>query len=205
MSTGSPTTTPATPVLKLSSLLERHPGDPGVSLLHLFGPCAPMRLTAADGETARRVTVRWTPRDRRRNEQTRPFIIDWTNCPQIWGHAAASRTDLASPNTVTEFAAIAVMGLLIHELETAVVEEVLPIGSGGDYNVRVGRKSFQVEASGVKADTTGHETAKRILQKSRQVLKRQKQAFAFVTTFEYKAIGVYSQLLFVPNAATRRR
>lgn len=198
MSAGTPATAPAAgPVLHLSSLQQRHPGDPGVSLLHFYGPCAPMRLAASEGETARPVAVRWAPRDRRRNEQPRQFVIDWADCPGIWGHEAASRTDLASPKTVTEFAAIAVMGLLIHELETAVVEEVLPVGSGGDYNVRVGRQVFQVEVSGITRDDSGKETTDTVSDKKAQVLTHQQVGFVSVTTFAYRTSGVFSRLAFV--------
>ena len=94
------------------------------------------------------------------------------------------------------------MALLVSELERGVLEEVLQIGSGGDYNVRVVGSSdpIQMEVSGVLQDDSGTTTTKRFSEKKAQVLTLRKQGFVSVTVFEHKASGVYSRLAFVTKS-----
>src|SRR5260221_8802327 len=77
-------------------------------------------------------------------------------------------------NEITEKAAIAVMGLLVHELDGLQIKKVVPIGGGGDYTAEASRggQLIQVEVSGIKE---GHPSVSRtrLAEKCGQVLSCQ--------------------------------
>ena len=199
MSTGSPATAPPVPVLYFAALPQLHPANNiGVSLLHSFAPNAAVRLAGAATTASRTISVSWRPRDGRRSEEARTCILDWSGCLGVWSNSPDTITAAVPEQDRTEYAAIAVMALLVHHLEGAEVVGTLAIGSGGDYNLLVKKKTrFQVEVSGIEVDLLGHETRKRVRKKSAQVLKRRKKGFVSVTTFDHQAQGVLSHLRFV--------
>ncbi len=92
------------------------------------------------------------------------------------------------------------MLLLIHELEGAVLTDVLPIGSGGDYLVRYSGYSepVQVEVSGIRVGTQD-EASTRLGKKRRQV---RGVGFVSVTTFQHgQSEAAHSILHFVDPGA----
>jgi hypothetical protein len=98
--------------------------------------------------------------------------------------------------------------LLIHDLEEGVLQTVLPIGSGGDYLVRVsGKASFiQLEASGVRVDETGSASASRLQQRTEQVLTHARTGFVSVTTFSHgPGAVVHSYQHFVRRGRQRKK
>jgi hypothetical protein len=103
---------------------------------------------------------------------------------------------------LTEDAAIGIMALVIHELESATIASVLPKGEGADYEVMVeaeGRE-FEVEVSGIRQDSTqaGSVTSKRLAEKCEQLFVYKSSGFVSVTTFAYSSTReVRSYLHFV--------
>lgn len=91
------------------------------------------------------------------------------------------------------------MALLVHELEGAELQSVLPIGSGSDYLVRVPGAStyIQLEVSGIRLDVGGNLSTTRLHQKSAQVLTHARVGFASVTTFSHLAGAARSWLHYV--------
>jgi hypothetical protein len=79
------------------------------------------------------------------------------------------------------------MLLLIHELEGGVLNQVLQIGSGGDYLINLqGRLDpVQVEVSGIKIGSVG-EASSRLGRKGGQV---RGEGFVSVTTFQRRRNG----------------
>jgi hypothetical protein len=109
---------------------------------------------------------------------------------------------------LTEQAAVAVMALLVHDLEGGIIQRVLQIGSGGDYLVltRRARKPDQVEVSGVQEDTDGSAAKRRLGEKTDQVLTHCKVGFASVTTFAHsQPPTAHSYLHFVRRTRKKRR
>jgi hypothetical protein len=97
---------------------------------------------------------------------------------------------------ITEHAAIGVMLLLIHELEGAVLTDVLPIGSGGDYLVNLSDRPepVQVEVSGIR-EGSASQAATRLEEKRSQI---RGAGFVSVTTFLHSEDGsAHSYLHFV--------
>jgi len=91
------------------------------------------------------------------------------------------------PQDITEQAAIAIMALLIHDLDQGEVLSALPIGSGGDYLVAIRglKKPVQSESSGIRLDATGSESRQRLKGKMAQVVSKSRAGFAAVTTFSH--------------------
>jgi hypothetical protein len=89
------------------------------------------------------------------------------------------------------------MALLIHDLEGGVLQEVLQIGSGGDYFVLVKRakKPIQVEVSGIREDLHGGPSRSRLREKTTQVLTHSKVGYASVTTFSHPAGAIVHSYL----------
>ena len=174
------------PVLELASLPRRHPAR-GDALLHLFGAQAAIRLgldpvQVPAGLLQREVTV-----DRR--SPPAPGVasltvrhIGWGELPQYSEDFLVRVSRIENDHALTERAAYAVMALLIHELEGATVLEVLQIGSGGDYIIRIDA-TLQVEVSGIRNDPHGNLSRDRLAAKRQQVLSRCDRGFASVTTF----------------------
>jgi len=114
--------------------------------------------------------------------------IGWENLSQFSEDYLIRVSKTVNENDLTEKAAIAVMALLIHELEGVTIQEVLPIGSGGDYAIRLGTGGppFQVEVSGIRIDPQGWESSSRLTKKLGQVLSVCACGYASVTTFSWR-------------------
>src|SRR5262249_18012357 len=128
-----------------------------------------------------------------RREETRE--IGWANLPDHVADCERVRIRL-NEHDITEQAAIGIMLLLIHELEGAVLTDVLQIGGGGDYLVRLSGhpEPVQVEVSGIKIGTAS-EASTRLGKKRGQV---RGAGFVSVTTFQYgPAEAPHSYLHFV--------
>jgi hypothetical protein len=113
-----------------------------------------------------------------------------------------------SEHDLTEFAAIGVMALLIHDLEGGVLQNVLPIGSGGDYLVipREAESPIQVEVSGIQVDLNGADSRSRLSRKSTQVLSHSTVGYASVTTFSHPTGPiVHSYLHYVSRPRTTKK
>jgi hypothetical protein len=123
----------------------------------------------------------------------REVVVDWVRKPgknppvqvqrEIGWDAVQDADTLCSQyrvtlndHTLTEQAAIAVMALLIHDLEGGVLQRVVPIGGGGDYFVvpRGAKKRDQVEVSGIREDGRGSTAKRRLVEKADQVLTHRK-------------------------------
>src|SRR5207247_8445523 len=88
----------------------------------------------------------------------------------------------------------------INDLEEGVLETVLPIGSGGDYFVRLKQVShpIQIEMSGLRQDEAGSASRSRLREKTSQVLTHARVGFVAVTTFCHGAeAAVHSYLHYV--------
>jgi hypothetical protein len=110
-------------------------------------------------------------------------------------------------NDLTEWAAIGVMAVLIHHLENAELQTVLPIGSGADYIVQIaGGPPSHVEVSGIREADTGSHPRSRLAEKTAQVLRYNNDGFASVTTFAHGAPAqVHSYLHHVTRPPRKRR
>jgi hypothetical protein len=109
---------------------------------------------------------------------------------------------------ITEDAAIAVMALLIHELEGVTVEEVYPIGSGPDYLVTLKGKGgdLSVEVSGIRVDGTGSESSSRLTKKRNQLLAKKTAGFVSITTFQRLKAGIlHSYLNYVVKSSAGKK
>jgi hypothetical protein len=116
---------------------------------------------------------------------------------------------------ITEDAAIGVMSLLIHELEEVTLQEVLAIGSGGDYAATPsqGGPTVQVEVSGIRDDSSGRMAGARLAEKREQVLKGSPCGYVSVTTFRCPGVeAAHSYLHYVeasgqidPNRKKRKK
>src|SRR5206468_3304386 len=105
-------------------------------------------------------------------------------------------SDILNEQRITEDAAIGVMLLLIHELEGAVLTDVLQIGAGGDYPVRHSGhpEPIQVEVSGIKIGSAS-QASSRFGTKRGQI---RGPGFVSVTTFQHGRTGAaHSYLHFV--------
>jgi hypothetical protein len=176
-----------TPVIELASLPQRHPiGD---ALLIQFGALVVLRLgwdpvQVPAGTLRRRVTVDRLspPAPGTRSQEVRE--VSWCDLP-LYSENYLIRVGRSVPErSITEGAAIGVMALLIHELEGVILQEVLVIGSGGDYLASFkGGAPFQVEVSGIRDEGRAGAAADRLKQKLKQVLSKSPQGYASVTTF----------------------
>jgi hypothetical protein len=181
------------PILELATLTDRHPE---VELLKLFGVQLVLRLCLdpirqPDDTRKRAVTVDWISSKFGSPRQTEVYEIGWSGLPDssIADCTKVKRT--MNEQRITEDAAIAVMALLIHELEGVSIESVLPIGSGGDYLVkhRKRKQGVQVEVSGIREDLLGNRAESRLAEKRAQVLKRSDSGYVSVTTFHHAVHG----------------
>src|SRR5439155_11293190 len=91
-------------------------------------------------------------RRRAKHPVTETLGIGWSGMPNVADEWTRLR-HTQNATTITEWAAIGVMALLLHDLEGCVLQTVLPIGSGGDYLILTnGRHPKQVEVSGIDFD-----------------------------------------------------
>lgn len=179
--------------LQLSTLPTRHPSV-GAALLKAHAFAAVIRLSLdpsrpLDGTMSRAVTVDWkskTAVDVRVIFRT----VGWDGIPNLADECAGFRLTWNDHDT-TEMAAIAVMAVLINDLEGGVLKRVLPIGSGGDYLVLTTKSTGedQVEISGVWRDPNGRPTRQRLAAKCEQVLTHSDGGFASVTAFSHPPEG----------------
>lgn len=173
--------------LELSSLPVRHPVN-GAGLLHEFAPATIVRLSMAPtlraGILSREIEVNWLRRPGHAPEKQVRRYIGWNDQEEL-KKVCEQLPYTKNAQDITEAAAIGVAALLIHDLEGAVLQNVLPIGNGGDYLVRVcGEHSFiQLEVSGLRKDETGSDSRSRLRQKTDQVLTSVRVGFVSVTTF----------------------
>src|SRR5262249_30176938 len=146
----------------------RHPRI-GLAFLKQCGTAAILRLSidplrVPAGTKAREITIDRVTRKQpnARTEEIRE--VGWGNVEAVSEEDCIRLKCAFNEERITEDAAIAVMALLIHELEGVTVEEVLPIGSGPDYLVTLKGKGgrLPVEVSGIREDATGSESSSRL-------------------------------------------
>ena len=113
---------------------------------------------------------------------------------------------LLNEEAITEYAAIGIMALLIHELENVTIRDVLPVGSGGDYAIHIGsaKEPSQVEVSGLLEDPRGSKARYRLRKKCEQVLTHSPTGYASVTTFRYSNHNIVHSYLHYVEAKPRR-
>lgn len=183
------------PIIELATLPSRHPkiGDP---LLDLFGAQLVLRLgfdsrQQPTGTRKREVTIDRIASTAGGVRQTEVREIGWEGLPKFSEDYCIRVARTSNEQDITEAAAIAVMGLLIHELEGVSIESVLPIGSGGDYLVKLhkNKQLVQVEVSGIREDLAGDKAATRLGEKRTQVLNKSASGYVSVTTFYRVANG----------------
>ncbi len=156
---------------------------------------------------SREVTVDWVQKPGKNPAQQLQREIGWEGIANFDASCAQYRIAF-NDHALTEQAAIAVMALLIHDLEGGVVQRVLQIGSGGDYLVlsRRARNPDQIEVSGVQEDASGSAAKSRLAEKTDQVLTYCKVGFASVTTFAHsQPPRVHSYLHFVRRTRKKRK
>jgi hypothetical protein len=133
--------------------------------------------------------------------------IGWDGIADLDTSCAQYRITL-NDYDLTEQAAIAVMALLVHNLQGGVLQRVLQIGSGGDYLVltRRAKKPDQIEVSGLQEDATGSAARRRLGEKIEQVLTHCKFGFVSVTTFaRSRPPTVHSYLHFVRRKRKKQK
>jgi hypothetical protein len=199
--------------LELASLSQRHP-DLEATLLSGYAMMAvirlkldpPQEIPLSLGGVSRRITIS------HRSEG----LVDDSVLEREIGWIDLGFTEIVSnqikntcnSNEITEKAAIAVMGLLVHELEKIQIKQVLQIGSGGDFvanYIRSGRP-IQVEVSGIREGQPS-DSRFRLTQKREQVLKTDPRGFVSVTTFHQIGSGggiVHSFLHYVESSTPSR-
>ncbi len=186
-----PSTPGSPPVIELASLPQRHPvGD---AILNLFGAQTVVRLGLDPVRAPPRTLQRDVTVDRLSppvpcTASVAALQIGWNGLPLFSEDYLLRVSRTANEHDITEKAAIGVMALLIHELEGVIVQEVLPIGSGGDYAIclKTGNAPCQVEVSGIRDEQQGGTAASRLREKLQQVLSQSDRGFASVTTFRWK-------------------
>jgi hypothetical protein len=199
------------PVMELETLPVRHPKT-GSSLLKQCGAALVLRLsidpTPVPKEmTTRAVTLdRISPSaDRARFEEVR--TIGWNGTTGVSDDDCVRLGITFNASRITEDAALAVMALLIHELEGLTVNVVLPIGSGADYilSMRKGEQSVHVEVSGFRDDESGRRSSRRLAEKCEQMLAKCPAGFASVTTFKHGKDAVLHSYLHYVEAPKKER
>jgi len=194
------------PVIELDSLPSRHPKTGAAFLKQCAAACVlrlsmdPTQLPA--GIKVREIVVdRLTPGTAREPWQDLR-LLGWGGTTGVSEDDCVRLSITFNERRITEDAALAIMALLIHELEGLTVERVLPIGSGGDYLLSMRRwgKPTQVEVSGIREDLSGRRSRSRLAEKREQV----PAGFASVTTFSRQgASGVHSYLHYVEKLPLR--
>jgi hypothetical protein len=165
----------------------------------------PTRLPA--GTMSREVLVNWVRNPGKGSPVQVQRVIDWNAVPDAGTLCDQYRLGL-NDHALTEQAAIAVMALLIHDLEGGVLQRVVGLGGGGDYYVITpgSQKVDQVEVSGIREDAHGSEANKRLAKKTGQVLTHCKAGFVSVTTFAHSAVRIaHSYLHYVRREPKKRK
>jgi len=200
--------------IELTDLPTMHPPI-GAGMLHLFALPALIRLSVDPTPLAittmcRKIAVEWKARDGT-PAQTINRVIGWAN---LQNHFVDFDTRVAQlphtlgPQPLTEFAAIAIMALLVSNLERMVLNEVLQIGSGGDYYGMIDLIRFECEVSGIRDAAFPSVAMARLREKTEQLLAHPiESGFVSVTTFAHpttppNGIIVHSFLHFVTRSAT---
>ena len=186
--------------LELSSLPERHPAV-GEALLHQCGPSTIVRLSIdptqqPPGTIYRSIEVDWIAQPANNPAVWADRVIGWNGLDE-WEVLCEQLPMVYNDHLLTELSAIAVFSLLINDLEGGVLQTVLPIGSGGDYLVRLAGADgeVQVEVSGIKDDPGGDRSRPRLQQKRTQVLQHVRVGHVSVTTFSYRAVAIVHSFL----------
>ena len=198
-------------ILELATLPVCQP-HVGEALLrsHAFAAIIRLRLDPTQlpvGTMSTEVAVDWVQKPGRNPGQQLQREIGWNVIADADRCCAQYRLTF-NDHDLTEQAAIAVMALLIHNLEGGVLQRVLQIGSGGDYLVltRRARKPDQVEVSGVQEDSDGSAARGSLGEKTDQVLTHSKVGFTSVTTFAHAQPPiVHSALHFVRRTRKKRK
>lgn len=196
------------PVIELATIDQRHGSS---ILLEQFGAKTLLRLAVVPVRMPQEVLKRTITVDRispasGEERWEEPREIGWSGlsdlrerCEQVLG--------VVNEHHITEFAAIGIALLLVHELEGAVLDEVLPIGSGGDYLVKLSDRPepVQVEVSGIK-EGSASQAASRLGEKRGRI---RGAGFVSVTTFQHGESGApHSYLHFIvpeANVSTSER
>lgn len=199
------------PVIELATLPARHPkiGEP---LLDLFGAQLVLRLSLDPkrqpaGTRKRKVMVDRIASTAGAVRQTQVCEIGWDGLPKFSEDYCIRVARTINEQRITEDAAIAVMALLINELESVNIDSVLQIGSGGDYFLKLSKNKItvQVEVSGIREDLEGGRAESRLEEKRAQVLKKSDSGYTSVTTFHRAANGgPHSFLHFVEKEDPKR-
>lgn len=197
------------PILELATLPARHPK---LELLNLFGAQLVLRLRLdpirqPDDAQKREVMVDRIASTTGSVRQSEIRTIGWSNLPKFSEDYCIRLMYTINERRITEDAAIAVMGLLIHELEGVRIETVLQIGSGGDYLVTLSKNKqwVQVEVSGIREDLAGHKAESRLAEKRTQVLEKSEAGYVSVTTFHRAANGGPHSFLHFAEKGDRKR
>lgn len=197
--------------LGISRLAELHPE------LALIENCATqliLRLSVdptAIRSGERRREVRGEHRPRHDPDTATEFkrLIEWEGLSPGAEDRCRRYRNTVADETLTEWAAIGMMALLIHDLEGGTVRGVVRQGVGGDYVVSLGgdEAGQQIEVRGIREDRTpsGSITAARVREKREQILRYRQTGFVSVTAFAYSdTAGVYSVLHFVKRPGRLR-
>jgi hypothetical protein len=179
-------------ILELATLPTAHPRC-GAALLLQCATSTIIRLSVdptalSPGTMSRAVAVDWLARPGSGTPVQEQRAIGRSGLANGSGAAAVQWRQTIPSQDITEQAAIAVMALLIHDLAQGEIDQVLEIGSGGDYLVLVRdlKRPVQAESSGVRIDANGAESRRRLTKKKEQVLQRCRAGFAAVTTFAHR-------------------
>jgi hypothetical protein len=144
----------------------------------------------------RSIEVSWLKRPGKGQETKVQREIGWDNLKRL-ERVCEQLPFTKNAHDITEGAAVGVAALLVSDLEGAILQSVLPIGSGGDYHVRVkeAKKPIQIEMSGLREDEAGSASRARLREKTDQVLTCARVGFVSVTTFSHGASKVVHNYL----------
>lgn len=197
-------------LLELASLPVRQP-NVGAALLRTHAIAAVIRLSidptpVPAGTMNREVAIDWVRKPGNVLSAVVHRQIGWEDVPEL-ADGCITYPLTWNDQDLTEMAAIAIMALLIDDLEGGVVQRVLPIGSGGDYLVvtRQAQEPDQVEVSGIWQDTDGRTTRRRLAEKADQVLTHCKCGFASVTAFAHPPDSVVQSCLHFVRRRQKKR
>jgi hypothetical protein len=196
--------------LELSSLPARHPAI-GDALLQLYAPAVIVRLgidptSLQAGTMNREVEIDWLRRPAAGSAEQVLCTLGWGDIWQGLARVCEQLPFTKNAHDLTEEAVVGIAALLIHDLEGGVLQTVLPIGSGGDYLLRISQPSapIQLEVSGLREDAAGTASRSRLNEKAGQVLTHARVGFVSVTTFSHGSGGVvHSYLHFVKKSSGR--
>jgi hypothetical protein len=203
---------PTGPILELSTLPHRHPVV-GAALLERCGPACVLRLgidpaQQPEGTLKRDVTIDHASAKTENTPVQKLRTIGWSELPHLTVDFCHRWSMAFNRNDITEDAAIAVMGLLIHALEGMTLERVSEIGSGCDYYARAApnAKRVPLEVSGICEETSPGQARTRLKEKCDQLLGRNRAGYVSVTTFQH-ADGnlLHSFLHYVVKAKAKPR